>query len=118
MDSQANPKSYNLAFGNVTPTALPKGSELMTVILKNEDASSAVSTVTATFTLEEDIQLKHNLRLLFPPEYELSPAFEVSCTVWVRSRVLKQGAQSESYSKKSCSVTGNSVELPFPTLTV
>jgi hypothetical protein len=118
MDSQANPKSYNMAFGNVTPSALPKGSELMTVILKNEDASSAVSTLTATFTLEEDIQLKHNLRLLFPPEYELSPSFEMSCTVWVRSRVLKQWAQSESYPSKSCSVTGNSVELPFPSLTV
>jgi hypothetical protein len=118
MDSQANPKSYNMAFGSVTPTELPKGSELMMVILKNEDASSAVSTLTATFTLEEDIQLKHKLRLLFPPEYELSPAFEVSCTVWVRSRVLKQWAQSESYPTKSCSVTGNSVELPFPTQTV
>jgi hypothetical protein len=118
MDSQANPKSYNLQYGSVTPTALPKGSELMTVILKNEDASSAVSIVTATFTLEEDIQLKHTLRLLFPPEYELSPAIEVSCTVLVRSRVLKQWAQSESYPTNRCSVTGNSVELPFPTLTV
>jgi hypothetical protein len=118
MDSQVNLKSYNMAFGNVTPTALPKGSELMTMILNNEAASSAVSTLTATFTLEEDIQLKHNLRLLFPPEYELSPSFEVSCTVWVRSRVLKQWAQSESYPTKGCSVTGNSVELPFPTQTV
>jgi hypothetical protein len=120
VDSAGVPKSYNMTFGTVTPTAQANHLEV-----RNITASSTsmfdLSSYTFTFYLGQTLDTTSQIKVLFPAEYDLSKddkhdSYSCSSTYKDDSDAGTNREQQNWNTNTVCTASYNWVVLPAPTV--
>jgi hypothetical protein len=119
VDSTGAAKSYNSAFGTVTPTAMAYNIEIRSITPGDRDLFDSGS-YTFMFYLSETFATTNQIKVWFPMEYDLSKedkkdSYTCSTTRKDDSDSATNKSEQTWNSNTSCTASMNWITLPVPT---